>query len=212
MSCLSPPKPGPAATAFTAGQPHPARPAWAALLDWCYARAGHPLPRVERLRPVEVPQPYKALLVHSADMTPTLEEFCGQPPGLQVLSRRREGDTYYREVVLTAARPDRRLLYGAIRICLNHLPSVARRRVLAEQDPLGGILLSEGIPHLSWPQDFFRTEADALLRARLGLRDARDLYGRRNVLLEGSRHLVAEVIEVLAPAENHAPHPRQTCL
>jgi chorismate-pyruvate lyase len=175
------------------------------LLDKFYLRADLPLPRLERLHPEEIPQPYKALLVHSADMTLTLEGFYGRPPGLRVLSRARQGEAYYREVALTLGRAGRPLLYGVIRICLDHLPSSARRRVLAEQRPLGDILLSEAVPHLGWPQDFFRAEADAHIRAVLGLGAPRELYGRRNVLLDGSRRLLAEVIEVLAPCGSRSP-------
>ena len=40
-------------------------------------RAGMTLPRIERIDSESVPEPYKSLLVHSQDMTPTLEEFHG---------------------------------------------------------------------------------------------------------------------------------------
>jgi hypothetical protein len=77
---------------------------------------------------------------------------------------------------------------------------VARGLVLKAERPLGDILNSESIPYLSWPQAFFRLKADAHAGAALGLRGPGFLYGRRNVLLDGSRRLIAEVIEVLAPA------------
>ena len=53
---------------------------------------------------------------------------------------------YQRVAIAIANEPnrERRLLLDA-----------ARRRVLAEQSPLGSILHSEGIGHLSWPQAFF---------------------------------------------------------
>ncbi len=188
------------------------RPAWTALLDRCYESAGYAAPQVERLRPEQVPEPYNSLLVHSSDMTPTLERFYGQPPGLKVLGREQQGETYYREVLLTMPALGRAVLHGVIRICLNQFPPVARRRVLEEQDPLGSILLSEGIPHIGWPHDFFRLEANAYECALLDVPETGLLYGRRNVLLEGSRHLLAEVIEVLAPAENPAPQFRRSYL
>jgi chorismate-pyruvate lyase len=181
------------------------RPAWAALLDRFYAPAGLPLPNLTRLRPDEVPQPYQRLLVHSADMTPTLEEFYGRPLGLTVMSREREEDAYLREVVLTLAAEKCPIEYGAIRIHLNRLPPGSRRSVLEEQRPLGKILEIEAIPHLSWPQAFFRIESDSRTKAALRLGQPGELYGRRNVLLDGSRHLLAEVIEVLAPVAQQFP-------
>jgi hypothetical protein len=207
-------------------QARPDTPSWAALLEKFYARAGQPLPRIQPLKENEVPQPYKALLVHSSDMTPTLENFYHRRLGLTVLSREIERETYLREVLLrltaddlsgprrgamaAASSPDavlrpgedsKPIEYGVIRICLAQLPPVARRHVLEEQRPLGNILQSEGIPHISWPQAFFRVESDPHTRTVLGLWQPCDLYGRRNVLLDRTRRLLAEVIEILAPVE-----------
>jgi chorismate-pyruvate lyase len=177
-------------------------PGWAALLEWFYGRAGLELPRLDRLQPEAVPQPYKSLLVHSVDMTPTLEAFFREPLGLTVLSREVQGECYLREVVLTIGREKRPVLYGAIRILLNHLPEGVRRRVLQERSPLGHILQSEETPHLSWPQAFFRAEPDRHMAAVLRCGSAAEaLYGRRNVLVDGSRRLLAEVIEVLGIVE-----------
>jgi hypothetical protein len=88
-----------------------------------------------------------------------------------------------------------------IRICLDKLPAAARQAVLAEERPFGNILETEAIAHLSWPQAFFELEADYHIGQVLGLRAPARLYGRRNVLVDGSRRLLAEVVEVLAPAE-----------
>jgi hypothetical protein len=180
-------------------QPTTQQPGWTALLERFYSRAGLTLPPLERLKEEEVPQPYKGLLVHSQDMTPTLENFYRKPLGLTVLSRERHNDSYYREVILTIQDGVRPVEYGAIRICLEHLPPVVRERVLEEQWPFGHILQTEGLPHISWPQAFFRAESDSHTRSVLRFRRPRSLYGRRNVLLDASRRLLAEVIEVLAP-------------
>ena len=179
-------------------QPQPI-PSWAALLERFYERTGLSAPVLKELKGAEVPQPYQGLLVHSSDMTPTLAGFYGQTLRLKVLSRERQDDSYKREVILWLAEDARPVEYGVIRICLDRLPPAARELVLQEQRPLGDILQGEAIPHLSWPQAFFRLKADAHAGAALGLRHADFLYGRRNVLLDGSRHLLAEVIEVLAP-------------
>jgi chorismate-pyruvate lyase len=178
-------------------------PALSSLLERFYVRTGLPLPRLEVLKENEVVEPYKRLLVHSSDMTPTLEAFYKESLGLTVLSRELQRDSYLREVVLTIgeARP---VEYGVIRICLDRFPPNVRRRVLDEQRPLGHILQTEGLPHLSWPQAFFRVRSDAHMRAVLRLREPGMLYGRRNVILDGSRRLLAEVLEILAPAPTEA--------
>jgi chorismate-pyruvate lyase len=174
-------------------------PPWAGLLQRFYSRSQLPLPPLVQLKNEEVPQPYQQLLVHSSDMTPTLERFYCQPLALTVLSREIESDSYYREVVLRLGLDQRPVEYGVIRIFLAQFPARARRRVLEEHSPLGNILQTEAVAHLSWPQAFFRTQSDAHMHTLLGLNQASELYGRRNVLLDGTRRLLAEVIEILAP-------------
>jgi hypothetical protein len=181
------------------------KPAWLALLERFYQRASLPPPSVRELRGREVPQPYRSLLVHSTDMTPTLERFYRQRMGLTVLSRELQENAYLREVVLKRAKDESPVEYGVIRICLDHLPPPATRRVLEEQAPFGNILQTEGLPHMSWPQAFFCVESDAHMRVVLRLEQAEVLYGRRNVLLDGSRRLLAEVIEILAPVSQRSP-------
>ena len=175
-------------------------PAWATLLQRFYEPVGLAVPVLEELKGTEMPQPYRALLVHSADMTSTLASFYGEMPRLRVLTRERRNDSYKREVVLWVTDGARPIEYGVIRIHLDRLPAAARQLVLQEARPLGDILNGEAIAYLSWPQAFFRLKSDAHAGAALGLRHPGFLYGRRNVLLDGSRHLLAEVIEVLAPA------------
>ena len=171
-----------------------------ALLERFYSRAGLAPPRMRVVRGDEVPQPYKLLLVHSQDMTPTLEAFHGQSIHLSVLSRERQDDVYWREVILKRADDGRAVEYGVIRICLGLLSSAAAKSVLEERRPLGKILAAEAVAHLSWPQAFFRVQADSRLEKLLGLRQPAALYGRRNVLADGSRRLLAEVIEILPPS------------
>jgi hypothetical protein len=174
-------------------------PGWAGLLERFYGKLGLTLPVIVDLPGSDMPQPYRDLLVHSSDMTPTLETYYRQPMRLSVLTREQHEFSYLREVVLKTADDSRPVEYGVIRICLNHLPPPASLRVLEEQRPLGNILQGEGIPHLSWPQSFFGVRSDSHLSHVLYLSQPGILYGRRNVLLDGSRRLLAEVIEILAP-------------
>jgi len=174
-------------------------PGWASLLERFYRKLGLHVPAIHDLDGDAMPQPYKGLLVHSADMTPTLESFYRQTMRLTVLSREQHDYSYLREVTLRSAADARAVEYGVIRICLDHLPPVARNQVLEEERPLGNILQTQAIPHLSWPQAFFRIESDSHLSHVLHLCQPGNLYGRRNVLLDGSRRLLAEVIEILAP-------------
>ncbi len=187
----------------------PHAPPWATLLERCYARAGLPLPPVARLDAEEIVQPYRALLVHSNDMTPTLEAFYRERVGLRVLGRECSPDTYLREVVLELGQSRRPVEYGAIRIQLEYLPVAAREIVLAERRPFGAILQAQAIAHMSWPQAFFAVASDSRLGHLLALCAPTRLYGRRNMLLDGNRHLLAEVLEIVAPVPEPPADPHE---
>jgi hypothetical protein len=178
------------------------RQGWAALLAHFYAQAGCPLFPLERMLGSALPEPYRRLLAHDNDMTPTLERFYGRRIRLRLLRRELEENAYLREVALDLVDASRSVEYGVIRVFLHRFPERARQFILEEQRPLGEILQSEAIAHIGWPQAFFRAEADARMGAILRLRGPGALYGRRNLLLDGHRQVLAEVIEVLAPADN----------
>src|SRR2546425_1206328 len=88
-------------------------------LDAFYAQAGLALPLVHPIQGEEVPQPYRQLLVHESDMTPTLEAFHGERIHLRMLARRLDGDAYSRQVVLTLNGSARPVAFGAIVIHLH---------------------------------------------------------------------------------------------
>lgn len=177
-------------------------PPWASLLGLFYSRADIPFPHITRLKGEEIPEPYHSLLVHSRDMTPTLEQFYRRTLGITVLQRLLEERTYLREVTLNLEGDNRPVEYGAIRIFLSHFPIRAQTLIREERCPLGKILELEGIPHVGWPQAFFRVAPDAHMASMLRLESPCPLYGRRNVLLDGERQLLAEVLEVLTPTPN----------
>jgi hypothetical protein len=86
------------------------------------------------------------------------------------------------------------------------LPEEARRIVLDERHPFGRILQTEAIAHLSWPQAFFSVHSDTHMSQLLGARNPAVLYGRRNVVVDGRRRLLADVVEILAPVPE-SPSP-----
>ena len=176
-------------------------PPWASLFGLFYSRAGIPFPRLTRLKGSQLPQPYRSLLAHSRDMTPTLEQYYRRTLGITVIGRVLEGNAYLREVTLNLDGENRPIAYGAIRIFMDHFPPHAQEMIREEHCPLGKILELEEIPHVGWPQAFFRVAPDAHMASMLQLKAPRKLYGRRNVLLDGDRRLLAEVLEVLAPAQ-----------
>jgi chorismate-pyruvate lyase len=188
-------------TLLTLPEKTPSAPAWASLMEYFYTKAGLPMVDIETLPADAIPQPYRRLLAHSMDMTSTLESFYGRRLELEPLNREMHGTEYLREIILHLQGRNQAVEYGVIRIFLNRFSRRAKELILEENKPLGAILHSEAIAHLGWPQDFFRVQPDSHLKSVFRLNRSLPLYGRRNLLLDGSRHILADVIEVLAPAD-----------
>jgi chorismate-pyruvate lyase len=169
-------------------------------LEDFYRLAGLPVPAIEEVDAGAVPEPYRTLLVHQTDMTSTLERFHRSPIVIDVLSRKREANYYYREVLLVLENLPRPVEFGAIRIDLSLFPEAARTAVLAEHAPLGSILNSHDIKYLSRPKAYLKIRSDDLINRHLRLSAEQWLYGRRNTLLTpDDGKALAEIVEILPP-------------
>ncbi len=153
-------------------------------LDEFYAQAGQPLPPLNQVDGEAVPEPFKTLLVHQNDMTPTLEKFYGRTFICRCSGRRRKGDVYFREVVLRLDGTNQAVEFGAIKINLALFTPATREKILQEHLPLGHILAEDDIPHASRPSAYLRLASDKLINEVLALSGAQVLYGRRNTLFD----------------------------
>jgi len=169
-------------------------------LDDFYARAGQNLPPLGMIEGDSMPEPYKRLLVHQNDMTPTLEDYYRSGIHLRVLGSRHTNEEYFREVVLHLDTTDQPVEFGAIKINLTLFNPAARAEILSEKLPLGHILHEHKIPHTSRPRAFLRLASDRLINEVLGLTGAQVLYGRRNTLYDPQQRPLAEIVEILPVA------------
>ena len=168
-------------------------------LDEFYELAGIPLPVVISVPGPDVPAPYRELLAHDRDMTPTLEEAYGQRIELRVLNHSLGENLLSRQIVLALEGDGRAVAYGAIKIYLEHFPPKARALVLEMKMPLGTILRTEGIEHNSRPAGYFRVQADRAIGDALQIPRGALLYGRQNVLSDTAHHTLARVLEIMTP-------------
>ncbi|MBI3875794.1 MAG: hypothetical protein HY300_07510 [Verrucomicrobia bacterium] len=170
-------------------------------LDEFYALAGMTLPSIEAVAGDAVPEPYKTLLVHQDDMTPTLEKFHGQTIHLRVMGRQQRDNFYFREVVLVTDKDNKAVEFGAIKINLSLFSSTARTQILEERLPLGHILADCAVTHASRPKAFLRVKSDPFINSVLGISGAHTLYGRRNTLWDPQKRPLAEIVEILPPTQ-----------
>jgi len=182
--------------------PTPARPAavpYVYPLDDFYARAGLQLPSIERIQGPEMPEPYRSLLVHEKDMTPTLEHFHKAEIHLRILGREQRGDFYFREVALHLNGSERPVEFGANKVSLVLFPPKARQLILEERLPLGRILKDCQISHSTMAKAFFRVQPDSLIKEVLGITQATPLYGRKATILDPQKRPISEIVEILPP-------------
>jgi chorismate-pyruvate lyase len=170
-------------------------------LDEFYAQMGLALPPLQQLDGEVVPQPYKRLLIHHDDMTPTLEKYHGRDIHLRLLGRRRKGTGYFREVVLLLDGTEKPVEFGAIKIYLDRFGAEARRQILEAQRPLGHIMQECAVKHSSRPKAFLRLASDHFINDALQLTGANVLYGRRNTLFDPQERPLAEIVEILPPVK-----------
>lgn len=175
-------------------------------LDELYARAGIELPRIEMIRGEEMPEPYRTLLVHSNDMTPTLEKFHGKDIHLEILKAERRDNFYFREVVLRLDGSEKPVEFGANKISLARFPAEARQLIQREYLPLGRILKDCSVEHQTSAKAFLRIESDEFINRAFGLSNPVILYGRKAVILDGQKQILSEIIEILPPANQHIPN------
>ena len=170
-------------------------------LDQFYLASGVPVPEAKKTEGEDIPEPYRSLLVHQDDMTPTLEAAYRQRIHLRLVNQKVEGDVMLRQVVLVLDSDERPVAFGATRIQLRHLLPQARQLVLEGRLPLGRVLQDFFIQHSSQPVAYFAVITDALIGEALEAPSLGRLYGRRNKLLMPSGEVLAEVVEILPPSD-----------
>ena len=165
-----------------------------------YSRAKLPLPRIEIIPAEAVPEPFRALLVHHNDMTPTLEDFHASRIHLEILRSDRRGGYYFREVVLRLDHDEAPVEFGANKIHLGGFPEEAQELILLEQVPLGRILKDCGVQHRTEAKFFLRLEPDELIARALEAEPAVPLYGRKAIITDLQGRPLSEIVEILPPA------------
>ena len=173
-----------------------------------YEQLGLSLPSVARVEGQDIPAPYRSLLVHEHDMTPTLEDAYRRSIQLRVLQYQRRDNVVSRQVALVVEGNEKPVAFGAIKIHLEHFPPRARRLVLERKRPLGTILRTQGVEHTSRPDAFVRVTSDAVINRALQLSGSHQLFGRRNVILDSEQRTLAQVVEILPPS-NGISHPEK---
>jgi len=156
------------------------------------------LPSAESIPSYEIPEPYRALLVHHHHMTVTVENFYADRVEVRVLESRRSGSEYARKILLELAGNRRVVQLGVVGIDLDLLSPAVRDRIVAEGTPLGRVLIEHNVLREVHPTGYLRIAPNASLRNWFGMAVDEPLYGRLGVITADGRPAI-EVLEILAP-------------
>jgi hypothetical protein len=166
-------------------------------LDLFCVRDGRPPPEAVPIEPPEIPEPYRKLLVHSNDMTHTLEAYHDAGIYLEPRTVIDASDEYAREVVLRLEGSGKPVEYGAIRIFLNRLDVPVQVEIRDARRPLGTLLEEYSQDRESRPEKYFRILPDRTIREIFG-EDAGDaVYARQNRIVNRAGECIAQVLEIL---------------
>jgi chorismate-pyruvate lyase len=168
-------------------------------LDQLMPLADGPLRALHAVEPEDIPPPYRDLLVHDRDMTPTLEGFHGDRIELDTLRTIRESTVYLREVILRLVGDGRGVEHGASRIHLDRFPEPMRADILEAHTPLGTLMALYQIPHVCHPARYVSLEPNRRLQKSFGMERPAVLYGRQNLVRSPRGESLYEVMEILAP-------------
>jgi hypothetical protein len=156
------------------------------------------IPAAEPIPSYEIPEPYRALLVHHHHMTVTVENFYGDRVDVRVLDSRIDGSTYSRKILLELAGTKRVVQFGIVTIDLDLLSPVVREQIISQSAPLGRVLIENGVLREVHPTGYLKVSPHASLRESFRLAAPTPLYGRVGVITADGRPAI-EVLEILAP-------------
>jgi len=169
-----------------------------------------PMPRFEPVQPEVMPEPYRHLLVHDADMTGRLTDFHGESLFLNVIDKNTLRGVLVRRVVLCGTETNKEVEFGEIIIHLNRFESEVRDLIEEAKIPLGGIIVEHQVEFISSPSHFLKITADKMIAECLATTIGRDLYGRKNKLTNSRGEILAEIVEILPPVEPNSVEEGET--
>jgi chorismate-pyruvate lyase len=163
------------------------------------AQYGRELPELTPLFEQHMPEPYRELLVHENNMTPTLESYHGGTVYIEPINVLSDAEETTREVILRRETDGKPLEYGACRVFRSTVTPEALFLIDDGRLPLGTILRVCDCEHTVQPSGFFKIRSTPFFADAFDAGQAPYFYGRRNTLVALDGNPIAEVCEILPP-------------
>ncbi|MCE9607786.1 MAG: hypothetical protein K8U03_23110 [Planctomycetia bacterium] len=156
------------------------------------------LGKFERVAAEDLPAGYRELLAHQSHMTVTMEKFHESKVDVEVLERRTDQRRYARKIRLRTRSDGRIVQFGIVRLNLDFLAPDVRELVLAEQTPLGRVLIEHGVLMQVRLIALWRIEPGPDMRRGLEIGACPVVYGR-TAMIDFENAPAIELLEISAP-------------
>ena len=131
-------------------------------------------------------------------MTVTVEAHHGSLVNVQVLDRKRNGDSYARKILLNLQSNGKTVQFGLVRIWLNYCDPAVADRIVSEGTPLGRILIEHDVLRRIEPTAYLRVTPGPEMMKWFGLTQPTPTYGRL-ALIHCDGKPAIELLEIVAP-------------
>ncbi len=158
-----------------------------------------PAPGYALAAAADVPESFRALLVHDQHMTEVMERRHGGQVRVEVLARRKDGGYYSRLISLRRGADGAVVQGGLVRIHLDRLPAEVAAAILKEDTPLGLLLVDHHSLRRIDIRNYLRFPPQPALESWLGPMQDAPTYGRLGWLHVDGQPVI-ELFEIIAPA------------
>lgn len=156
------------------------------------------VPLCERIPPEEIPEPYRRLLVHHNHMTVTLEDHHKDRVDVIPYQVHRHGDLYGRKLDLRTVNSRKIVMTGLMLFNFSFCSEEVRDLIIAQQIPLGRILIDNNIMRRVSTGSYMRFDPDDAFVSRFELSDPRPAYGRLATIFCDEQPAV-DLLEIVTP-------------
>ena len=148
----------------------------------------------------EMPPDYRTLLAHEHHMTVTVEQFHGCPVDVRVLDKHVTQTHYARKIMLVRQTDQVVVQFGIMRFNLDCVGPEVRAEILAEDLPLGRILIQHDVHREIHLLSLWKVQPAAELAEYLGIDKKAVTYGR-TAIIDCNGEPGVELLEIVTPVE-----------
>ena len=153
------------------------------------------------VRPEQIPEPYRRLLVHDQHMTAVLGAYHDSPLDLYVLRVHQDNEYYSRKIFLTPRYSAVATELGVARVSLRSLQETTRLAILQGQRPLGIVLMRHEWSRRIEPRWYLRLHTGSSILRWYGYDTQGPFYGRIGTIYCGGEAAI-ELLEIVTLWEN----------